>query len=282
MSDEGKQDSKRSPVRVAAVQMNSVDNVGENLGLADRLLAEAAAQNCVLAVLPENFAFMGARGRDKLQFAEELGKGPVQEFLSRTARNNNLWIVSGSIHLASPAADRCFGATLVVDADGNTRSCYRKIHLFDVDLPDRDEAYRESASLMPGDELVVQDTPAGCLGLSICYDLRFPELYRKLVEMGAIILSVPAAFTSVTGAAHWHTLLRARAIENIAYVIAPGQFGKHSDGRTTYGHSLIIDPWGAILAEAADGNRVITADIDPGLPRKLRQEFPALSHRVFR
>lgn len=136
--------------------------------------------------------------------------------------------------------------------------------------------------MMPGEELVVQDTPVGCVGLSICYDLRFPELYRKLVEMGAVVLSVPAAFTFVTGNAHWHTLLRARAIENLAYVIAPGQFGQHSDGRTTYGHSLIIDPWGRILAEAAESNCVISSDLDPALPQKLRREFPALSHRVFK
>lgn len=262
--------------------MNSSDKLNENLELAARLLAEAAADGCALAVLPENFPFMGARGRDRLQYAEELGNGPIQEFLGRTARKNNLWIVSGSIPLKSPKADRCYGATLVVDADGNTQNCYRKIHLFDVDLPDRDERYRESASMTPGDELVVQDTPIGRLGLSICYDLRFPELYRKLVEMGAVSLSVPAAFTFVTGTAHWHTLLRARAIENLAYVIAPGQFGEHSDGRTTYGHSLIIDPWGRILAEAAKSNCVITADLDPGLPEKLRREFPVLSHRVFK
>ncbi len=282
MLGKGRQEPTLSPVRVAAVQMNSGDTLNRNLALAARLLAEAAADGCVLAVLPENFPFMGARGRDKLQHAEELGIGPIQEFLGRTARSNHLWIVSGSIPLRSPEAERCYGATLVVDADGNTKNCYRKIHLFDVDLPDHEESYRESASMTPGDELVVQDTPVGCLGLSICYDLRFPELYRKLTEMGAAVLSVPAAFTSVTGKAHWHTLLRARAIENLAYVIAPGQFGQHSDGRTTYGHSLIIDPWGRILAEAAAGDCVILADLDPGLPQKLRREFPALDHRVFK
>jgi len=280
MSDNGMQEPPSSPVRVAAVQMNSGSDLNRNLQLADRLIAEAAADDCVLAVLPENFPFMGARGRDKLQYAEELGNGPIQEFLGLTARKYHLWIISGSIPLRSPVADRCYGATLVVDADGDTKNCYRKIHLFDVDLPERNESYRESASMTPGDELVVQDTPAGCLGLSICYDLRFPELYRKLVEMGAVVLSVPAAFTFVTGKAHWHTLLRARAIENLAYVIAPAQFGQHSDGRTTYGHSLIIDPWGRVLAEAAEGNCIIAADLDLGLPQKLRREFPTLSHRV--
>lgn len=262
--------------------MNSSADVGQNLILAGGLLAKAAADGCELAVLPENFAFMGVRAKDKLQHAEELGSGPIQEFLSRTACENRIWIVSGSIPLKSSKADRCYGACLVVDADGGTKSCYRKIHLFDVHLPDRDESYRESASLAPGDELVIQDTPAGCLGLTICYDLRFPEMYRKLTEMGAVVLSVPSAFTSVTGEAHWHTLLRARAIENLAYVIAPGQFGQHSDGRTTYGHSLVIDPWGRIIAEEPAGDCVITAELDLELPNKLRREFPTLSHRVFK
>jgi predicted amidohydrolase len=268
--------------RVAAVQMNSSADLAQNLALAGRLLAEAAADGSVLAVLPENFAFMGARAKDKLQHAEALGTGPIQEFLKAQASENRLWIVSGSIPLRSPLPDRCYGATLVVDADGNTRCCYRKIHLFDVDLPDRDESYRESASLMPGDEPMVQESPVGCLGLSICYDLRFPELYRKLTEMGAVVLTVPSAFTLVTGEAHWHTLLRARAIENLAYVIAPGQYGQHSDGRITYGHSLIIDPWGRILAESAEGDCVIAADLDLELPQKLRREFPALRHRVLK
>jgi nitrilase len=136
--------------------------------------------------------------------------------------------------------------------------------------------------MMPGEEVVTQDTPVGCLGLSICYDLRFPELYRKLIDMGAVVLAIPSAFTLVTGKTHWHTLLRARAIENLAYVIAPNQFGQHSNGRTTYGHSLIIDPWGQILAEAPEGNCIITADLDPSLPQKLRSEFPALSHRMLK
>ena len=269
-------------VRVAAVQMNSSADVQHNLKISGRLLADAAASGCVLAVLPENFPFMGARGRDKLQHAEELGFGPVQDFLSRMASENRLWIVAGSIPLKSPETDRCYGATLLIDADGKTVNCYRKIHLFDVNLPDRDESYRESASMAPGTGLVVEDTPAGRLGLSICYDLRFPELYRKLVEQGADVLSVPAAFTLVTGKAHWHTLLRARAIENLAYVIAPGQYGQHSDGRTTFGHSLIIDPWGRILAEQAEGDGVIAAEIDLNLARELRRDFPTLSHRVFK
>ncbi|MFQ5546730.1 MAG: carbon-nitrogen hydrolase family protein [Woeseia sp.] len=274
--------SSSESVGVAAVQMNSGDDLHKNLELADRLLARAAGDDCVLAALPENFPFMGARTEDRLRLAEDTGDGPIQEFLSVAARDYRLWIVSGSIPLKSPDGGRYYGATLVVDPQGRTRDIYRKIHMFDVCLPDRDEHYRESASMLPGDELVVCETPAGCLGLSICYDLRFPELFRKLVEMGAVVLSVPAAFTFVTGTAHWHTLLRARAIENLAYVIAPAQYGRHPDGRSTYGHSLIIDPWGRILAEAPDGDCVISAETDPELPEKLRREFPAIDHRVFK
>jgi nitrilase len=151
--------------------------------------------------------------------------------------------------------------------------------LFDVDLPQNQESYRESNSMCPGQDVVAVDTPCGRVGLSICYDLRFPELFRQLVDDGAMLFSVPAAFTATTGAAHWHVLLRARAIENLAYVIAPGQYGQHADGRATYGHSLIVDPWGRILAEAADGECHVVADIDPDLPAKLRSEFPALSNR---
>ena len=165
------------------------------------------------------------------------------------------------------------------DDQGEQRALYRKIHLFDVDLVDKGESYRESASMYPGDDVVAVDTPAGRLGLSICYDLRFPELFRQLVDAGAVLFTVPAAFTVTTGRAHWHTLLRARAIENLAYVVAPGQYGRHPDDRSTYGHSLICDPWGRILAEEAAGDCVVAADTDPDLVTKLRSEFPALSNR---
>ena len=268
-------------MRVAAIQMNSGADVSSNLELADRLLGEAAADGCGLAVLPENFALMPARGRDKAKIAEEPGDGPVQAFLSDASRRHGLWIIAGSTPLVSPeiAADRVYGACPVYDSDGNAKAIYRKIHLFDVDLVDKQESYRESRSMYPGDEVVTVDTPCGRVGLTICYDVRFPELFRQLVEAGATVFTVPAAFTATTGEAHWHTLLRSRAIENLAYVIAPGQYGEHPDRRSTYGHSLIIDPWGRILAEAADGNRFVAADLDPELPAKLRSEFPALTNR---
>lgn len=265
--------------RVAALQMNSGADVRENLELAAKLLAEAADRGCRLAVLPENFALMPARGRDKSLHAERDGDGPIQAFLSETATRLGLWIVGGSIPLASSDTDRVYGATVVVDDQGVQKAVYRKIHLFDVDLPDREESYRESRSMMPGDELKIVETPVGILGLTICYDVRFPELFRALVERGASLFSVPAAFTVVTGTAHWHTLLRARAIENLAWVIAPGQFGSHPDGRSTYGHSLICDPWGQVVAEKADGTAVVVADIDPAAQDRLRREFPALLNR---
>ena len=268
-------------MRAAAIQMNSGPEVAANLELAGRLLAEAAEDGCTLAVLPENFALMPERGKDKAKIAEEEGDGPIQEFLSRTAAQHGVWIIAGSMPLVSPeiANGRVYGACPVYDADGVQRAMYRKIHLFDVDLVEKQESYRESDSMFPGEDVVAVDTPVGRVGLTICYDLRFPEMFRQLVDDGATVFTVPAAFTVTTGKAHWHTLQRARAIENLAYVIAPGQYGLHPDNRSTYGHSLICDPWGRVLAEAAEGDCVVAADIDPELPALLRSEFPALSNR---
>jgi len=268
-------------MRVAAIQMNSGPDVAANLALANGLLAVAAADDCELVVLPENFALMPQRGRDKATHAEEEGNGPIQTFLADAAQEHELWVIAGSMPLVSPdiANERVYGACPVYDPQGKQRAMYRKIHLFDVDLVDKQESYRESNSMYPGDDVVTVDTPAGRVGLTICYDLRFPELFRQLVDAGSTIFTVPAAFTQTTGEAHWHTLQRARAIENLAYVIAPGQYGQHPDNRSTYGHSLICDPWGRVLAEEATGNCVVAADIDPELPARLRDEFPALSNR---
>lgn len=259
--------------------MNSGADVDANLALADGLLGDAAADGCKLAVLPENFALMPEHGRDKSKHAELPGSGPIQAFLEDAAQRHELTIVGGSIPLASPDADRVYGGCVVVDRTGRTSAIYRKIHLFDVDLPDSAESYRESHSMYPGDGVALADTPIGRVGLTICYDLRFPELFRALTEHGATVFTVPAAFTVVTGKAHWHTLLRARAIENLAWVIAPGQFGTHPDGRETFGHSLICDPWGRIVAEREHGNGHVAADIDPQLTERLRAEFPALTNR---
>ncbi len=259
--------------------MNSGADVAANLALADRLLGDAAADGCALAVLPENFALMPVHGRDKTPHAESPGEGPIQAFLADAARRHSLWIVGGSIPIVSPDSERVYGGCPVVDATGSNVALYRKIHLFDVDLPGRRESYRESNSMYPGDDVVAVDTPAGRLGLTICYDVRFPELYRRLVDDGAVMFTVPSAFTATTGAAHWHVLLRARAIENLAWVIAPGQFGSHPDKRETYGHSLIVDPWGRVVAESAHGNTHVMADVDTALTRQMRSEFPALDNR---
>ncbi len=266
-------------MRVAAIQMNSGADVGRNLELAAQLLGDAAQDGCALAVLPENFALMPERGRDKSLHAERPGEGPIQDFLRESATKHGLWIIGGSIPLESPEPERVYGACVVTDDHGIQQAIYRKIHLFDVDLPDSEESYRESHSMYAGDDPAAVNTPAGRVGLTVCYDVRFPELYRALVDVGATVFTVPAAFTAVTGAAHWHTLLRARAIENLAYVIAPGQFGTHPDNRETYGHSLIVDPWGRVLAEQADGNSAVVADIDPAAPDNLRERFPALANR---
>jgi nitrilase len=267
------------PERVAAVQMCSGADPGENLASAARLLRLAAARGASVALLPENFSLMARRDADRRAHAEADGSGPVQEFLARTARELKLWIVAGSVPIAGGADGRLAQSCLVYGADGARKARYDKIHLFDVDLPERQESYRESAHMAPGDATRVIDTPAGRLGLSICYDVRFPELYRRLVVAGAQWLVVPAAFTAPTGEAHWEPLLRARAIENLCYVVAGAQTGLHANGRRTWGHSLIIDFWGRILAQLPEGEGVISGDIDLPAQAEARRSFPALAHR---
>ena len=248
--------------RVAAVQMNSGNDAAANLATAARLLQSAAAQGARLAVLPENFSLMARHDAEKRAHAESDGAGPVQEFLAATAASLRLWIVAGSVPIKRGDSDRNAQSCLVYDERGVRVARYDKIHLFDVELPDRAESYRESATMAPGDTVVALDTPVGRLGLSICYDVRFPELYRRLQAAGAQWLVVPAAFTAASGEAHWETLLRARAIENLCYVVASAQCGTHPSGRQTWGHSMIIDHWGRILAQLPEGAGVITASVD--------------------
>jgi deaminated glutathione amidase len=265
---------------VAAVQMNSGNDRDENLATAERLLRLAADRGARLALLPENFSLMAARDAERRAHAEADGAGPVQEFLARTAARLGMWIIAGSVPISQASGERNAQACLVYDAAGARVARYDKIHLFDVELPDRAESYRESATMAPGDKVVVVDTPAGRLGLSICYDVRFPELYRRLQAAGAQWLIVPAAFTATTGAAHWETLLRARAIENLCFVVASAQFGTHPSGRQTWGHSLIVDYWGRILTQLPEGEGVVTAEIDLEAQAEARRKFPALSHRA--
>ena len=264
---------------VAAIQMTSSHVVADNLQAAGELLREAKEQGAEVACLPENFSFIGLRDADKLQVAEADGEGPVQDFLSDTARRLKLWILGGSTVIKSDSADRVANASLLFDADGKRVARYDKIHLFDVTIPGRNERYLESAHVTPGSTAAVADTPAGRLGLSVCYDMRFPELYRDLVAKGAEWLSMPAAFTVPTGRAHWETLLRARAIENLCYVVAPAQSGTHTSGRETYGDTLIVDYWGEVLARLPKGAGVITADIDRAKLAQTRARFPALDNR---
>lgn len=272
-------------VRVAAVQMNSLGEVDPNLARAGDLLREAARRGARLAVLPENFALMGAHETAKLAVAEADGAGngatPIQDFLAGTAARLGLWIAAGTIPIRSPEPDRVYPALCVYNDRGQRVARYDKIHLFDVGLPNSREAYRESATFMAGgNEPMVVDTPFGRLGLSICYDLRFPELYRRLAADGAELIVAPSAFTHTTGTAHWHILTRARAVENLATLIAPNQAGHHVSGRRTYGHSLICDPWGQVLAEArSEAGEVVIADIDRTRLARLREGFPCLSHR---
>jgi deaminated glutathione amidase len=265
--------------KVAAIQMTSSHVVADNLAAAGDLLREAKGLGCDIACLPENFSFIGLRDADKLQVAEPDGAGPVQSFLSDTARKLKMWILGGTIVIRGDSERRVANASLLIDDAGKRVARYDKIHLFDVTIPGRDEQYRESTHVTPGRELVVADTPAGKLGLSVCYDMRFPELYRELVSQGAEWLAMPAAFTVPTGRAHWETLLRARAIENLCYVVAPAQTGTHTSGRETYGDSLIADYWGQVLSRLAKGTGVITAEFDLAKEAETRARFPALANR---
>ena len=265
--------------KVAAIQMNSSHVVADNLAMAGELLHVAQEQGAQIACLPENFSFLGLKDPDKLQVAEADGEGVVQQFLSDTARKLKMWILGGTIVIRTDNPRRAANASLLIDARGERVARYDKIHLFDVTIPGRNEQYRESSHVLPGRQLVVADTPVGKLGLSVCYDMRFPELYRELVLQGAEWLAMPAAFTVPTGRAHWETLLRARAIENLCYVVAPAQAGLHSSGRETYGDSLIVDYWGQVLSRLARGTGVITAEIDLAAQAESRARFPALDNR---
>lgn len=268
---------------VAALQMNSGDDLAANLAAAGHLIERAAGQGAVLCALPENFAFMGAHEAAKLAHAEADGQGPIQDFLAGAAQRHGIWVVAGTVPVAvADDPQRVWAASLVYDAQGRRAARYDKIHLFDVAVQrdGRVEHYRESRSIAPGAwNPVVVETPAGRLGLSVCYDVRFPELYRELASKGAELLCVPAAFTAKTGEAHWELLLRARAVENLCYVIAPGQHGTHPGGRSTWGHSAIVDPWGRVLASDAQGEAVTLAQIDREQQNALRSSFPALAHR---
>ncbi len=265
--------------RVAAIQMASGPKLEANLLEAERLVKQAVASGAKLVLLPESFALMGKRDQDQLGIAETDGEGPIQRFLAQLARRLRVWIVGGTIPMRTEG-ERVRAACLVFDDQGERQARYDKIHLFDADLPDATEHYRESAVFEPGRELVTLETPFGHLGLAICYDLRFPELFRRLMAGQPVdFFCLPAAFTAYTGKAHWEVLLRARAIENLSYLVAAAQGGFHLSGRETYGHSMVVDPWGRKLAEAQNGSGVVSAEIDLDYLRATRRHFPALDHR---
>jgi predicted amidohydrolase len=264
----------------AVVQMTSRDRLEDNLTRAAELIGEAAARGARLVALPENFALFTADEGDKQRARERLdGQGPILHAMAEAARAHGVDLVLGGMPEVPETADpRAYNACVYLDARGHVTARYRKIHLFDVAIPDG-ASYAESKSVLAGEQPVVVDSPLGKLGLSVCYDLRFPELYRELSRRGAELLAVPAAFTQHTGRDHWHVLLRARAVENLCYVLAPAQFGRHSERRVTYGHALIVDPWGQVIAEVGDHEGVAVAEIDLDYQRRLRRELPALEHR---
>lgn len=262
--------------RIAAIQLASGPSVEGNLREAARLIAMAVDEGAQLVALPEYFAIMGMRDGDKVRVREAPGKGAIQDFLSETARRYGVWIVGGSVPLVSSVENKVRNSSLVYDAQGRQVARYDKIHLFGFEMGK--ESYREALTIEPGDKVVVVDSPVGRLGLSICYDLRFPELYRAMKEVDIIL--VPSAFTETTGKAHWETLIRARAIENLAYVLAPAQGGYHLNGRETHGDSMIVDPWGVVLDRLPRGSGVVVAGVNLEHLRRLRESLPALSHRT--
>src|SRR3569623_433766 len=266
--------------RVAAVQMASGPNVSANLIEAGRLIARAVKNHdAKLIVLPENFAIMGLSEQDKVKIREQDGKGPIQDFLANQAAKHGVWLVGGTIPIVAAADYKVRAAGLLMDNRGRRVVLYDKMHMFDVHSSETGENYAESQTIEAGDAIVVLDTPFGKLGLAVCYDLRFPELFRAMLGQGMEVLVVPSAFTAVTGMAHWEILVRARAIENLCYVVAAAQGGYHANGRETHGDSMIVDPWGLALDRLPRGSGVVSADIEPARLRSIRRNFPAIQHQ---
>lgn len=262
--------------RIAAVQMASGPQVKSNLNEARRLIEMAATAGAKLIALPEYFGIMGMSDRDKVAAREQFGSGAIQDFLSRIAKELKVWLVGGSVPIDCGREDKVRNSCLVYDDTGKLAARYDKIHLFGFEMGK--EEYKEERTIEPGDAVKTVDTPFGRLGLSICYDLRFPELYRAMGPVDIIL--VPAAFTETTGKAHWETLIRARAVENLAYVLAPAQGGYHVNGRETHGNSMIVDPWGLVLDRLPRGSGVVVAGINPAYQQSLRVSLPALRHRT--
>jgi deaminated glutathione amidase len=262
--------------KVAAIQMASGPNVDGNLNEARRLIEKAAEQGARLVVLPEYFPIMGMKETDKIAVREQPGSGPIQDFLSEIARKHKICVVGGSIPLAASLPGKVLNSCLMFDEQGRQVARYDKIHLFNLDLGN--EHYHEANTIEAGKQVVVADSPFGRIGLAVCYDLRFPELFRAMKNVDIIVL--PSAFTETTGKMHWEPLVRARAIENLAYVIAAAQGGYHVSGRETHGHSMIVDPWGRILDQMSRGSGVVIAEVNPFYQANMRASLPALEHRT--
>jgi nitrilase len=262
--------------KIAAIQVTATPRVADNLATAGRLIAEAAQQGARLVALPEYFCLMGLRDTDKLGVKENFGGGPIQDFLAATAAREKVWIVGGTLPLACELPDKVRNASLVFDDAGHCIARYDKIHLFGFQTDT--ERYDERRALQPGDKVVTLQTPFGRIGLSVCYDLRFPELYRAMGEVDLIL--IPSAFTETTGRAHWDMLIRARAVENLCYVLAPAQGGHHENGRNTFGNSMIVDPWGEVLARLDKAPGVAVAELDHARIAAVRASMPALAHRT--
>jgi deaminated glutathione amidase len=260
---------------IAAVQMISSPDVGHNIASARRLVAQAAATGAKFVVLPEYWPIMGLTDSDKVAHAEQQGQGPIQDFMSEAARSHGVWLIGGTLPLVSPDAGKVMNTTLVYDPQGKPVSRYDKIHLFGFSKGS--ETYDEARTIVPGESVVMFDAPFGRVGLAVCYDLRFPELFRAMGE--CTLMVVTAAFTHTTGLAHWEVLLRARAIENQCYVLASAQGGLHPNGRRTFGHSMLIDPWGEVKAVLAEGEGVVSGEIDLAYLASVRESLPALKHR---
>ena len=272
------QNTTKGIIKMAAIQMASGPYVSANLSEAERLIEIAANQGAKLIALPEYFAIMGLKESDKVAAREEEGKGPIQDFLSKTAKKHKIWLIGGSVPLVSSVPNKVRNSCLVFDDKGKLVARYDKIHLFGLNLGN--EHYTEEKTIEAGDTVKVIDSPFGKIGLSICYDLRFPELYRAMGEVNIIV--VPSAFTDTTGKAHWESLIRARAIENLSYVIAPAQGGYHISGRETHGNSMIVDPWGVVLDRLPRGSGVVMATMNPKYQESLRKSLPALKHRTIK
>lgn len=263
---------------IATIQMASGSNVQANLMEASKLIKLAAEQGTNMAVLPENFAMMGMHDSDQIAIAEEEGSGTIQDWASSIARSHKIWLVAGTIPLKTKNPKKITASALMFNAKGEQVARYDKIHLFDVTVEENHETYLESATIQAGKKPVVVDTPLGKVGLAICYDLRFPEMFRQMVREGAQIFAVPSAFTKATGQAHWKVLLRTRAIENLCYIAAANQGGYHVNHRETYGHSMVIDHWGTIQKVLKKGKGTISMNIDLNVLKATRKNFPVLSH----